>query len=143
MLRLEDGDNFIELNLVSREEDPDSPAFGDACFSVSARSFGFAGGAEEFWVDRDELRTFSRELLRLAEKRKGRAKLESMSPGTLVVCIESVDSLGHFGVTALIGRAVHLEHGMRELSATLFFEFDPSNLERAEKVSWVNEAASK
>lgn len=79
------------------------------------------------WIVSQQWKRFVDELAAIEATRRGRACLESVSPGELRIDIGATDSLGHMSVRGLIGvRGV--------LSASLQFgdiEFDPSALLRA------------
>ena len=135
MIRFEDHDDFIEINLVSQET-ADLPSKGDGYLDVRVASAGFAGHSH-LWVDKVHLRSFCTDLIALEENRRGQAAIESMSPGKLTLRIRSVNSRGHMCVEGSVGRPVRLMWHACHFG----FEFDPSQLVKAVSTEWVRRNA--
>jgi hypothetical protein len=62
------------------------------------------------WVLRENWQAFCDDLYLLERKRQGQAKVESISPKELSLCIRSTDSSGHMAVEGSLGyRGIHGE----------------------------------
>jgi len=89
MLRLENHEDFVEIDLASQGQ-ADLPSQGDGYLTIRVASAGFAG-RNNVWVQADSLRSFCRALIALERDRRGEAIMESISPGELNLRIRSVD----------------------------------------------------
>lgn len=135
MIRFEDKNNYLELDIAMQEKD-DLPSKGDAYITIKLHSNGYAGH-NDLWVSYESLCNFCRNLIELEKKRKGETILESVSPGELYLQILSIDSLGHVGLKGTTGFQVFEGTDLFPHSVTFGFEFDPSQLEKAVKVDWI------
>jgi hypothetical protein len=135
MLRLEDHEDYIEIDLLSQET-ADSPGRGDNRLAVLVTSAGFSGRGHP-WVTGAALRSFCTALVALERNRHGEAAMESMSPDELAMRIRSVDSSGHMAVEGSIGCHVHRDHSNPWHAVHFGFEFDPSQLTKAVATEWV------
>ena len=68
MLRFEDQDDFVEINL-SMQETADLPSRGDANLTIRVSAAGFAGH-NDLWVFASELRSFCQSLIVLERDRR-------------------------------------------------------------------------
>lgn len=139
MIRLNDQTDYFELDLAA-QEGSGTPAEGDAYMTVRINSAGFKGH-NDLWVDARALRKFCSDLLRLAAKRQGAAKIEGMSPNEMEIVIRSIDHSGHMVVEGMTGYEVQRERGTRRHSVSFGFEFDPSQLNEVERLPWVKQNA--
>jgi hypothetical protein len=135
MLRFENQEDFVELDLVEQEA-ADLPSRGDAYVTVRVSAAGFCGH-NDLWVLPPALRSFCQGLLALERDRRGQAVLESVLPEELRIVIRSVDSCGHMAVEGSTGYEVQREHSRPWHSVAFGFEFDPSQLVRAVGLGWV------
>ena len=141
MIRFHDQKDYFELELTMQEVGG-TPAEGDAYMTVKIDSAGFRGH-NDLWVDARALRRFCTDLLHLAAKRRGSAKIEGMSPNEMEIVVRSIDYSGHMVVEGTTGYEVQREHGTRRHSVTFGFEFDPSQLNEVERVSWLTHNAEQ
>ena len=139
MLRFENQDDFVEIDLATQET-ADLPSRDDACLTIRVSAAGFAGH-NDMWVLASALRSFCQSLTALERDRRGEAVLESISPDELRLVIRSVDSCGHMAVEGTTGYQVQREHSRPWHSVTFGFEFDPSQLVRAVGIDWVRRNA--
>lgn len=96
----------------------------DVLLTVSVRRAGF-GATADTWVSADTWHAFAQQLALLEESRQGEARVESISPGELLLVVRSVDRAGHLGVEGQLGtRTYDTEVSMR----FSVFSFDPSQL---------------
>ncbi len=135
MIRFENQENFIELNLAKQETE-NLPSKGDAYITIKLNSNGYAG-QNKLWVSYQSLCNFCDSLIFLEKKRKGEATLKSLSPEELRLQIFSIDSLGHMGVRGSTGFKVFKETDLFPHSVTFGFEFDPSQLSKAVQAEWI------
>ena len=135
MLRFWQGENYFELE-VAPEEDVSLQSYGDAYVTVEVSSNGFRGH-NDLWVSAEGLRGFCRALVALEASRRGTAELESISPDELRLKVHSVTSRGHVAVSGKTGYLIQHESGGFWHSVEFGFEFDPSQLASATKLSWV------
>ena len=141
MIRFHDQTDYFELDLA-KQEGSETPAEGDAYITLKIVSAGFAGH-NDLWVDARSLRMFCSDILQLAKKRQGSARIEGISPGELEITVRSIDRSGHMVVEGTAGYQVRRERGRRHHSVTFGFEFDPSQLNDVEKVSWIKQNAEQ
>lgn len=90
--------DFLELTGVR--------SAGDLEFAVRVHVATFRGvfhGETTCWVELTALVAFTEELRRLELQRIGSAKLESMSPGELLLEIRVVDRAGHVSAVGRVG----------------------------------------
>jgi len=139
MLRFENHDDFVEIDLATQET-ADLPSRGDAALTIRVSSAGFAGH-NRLWVFASALRSFCQSLIALERDRRGEAVLESMAPDALRLVIRSVDSCGHMAVEGSTGHAMLREHSHAWHSVAFGFAFDPSQLVRAVGIDWVRRNA--
>jgi hypothetical protein len=135
MLRFENQEDFVELNLA-KQETADLPSKGDAYVTVRISAAGFSG-QNVLWVLAPALRSFCQGLVALERERRGQAVLESVLREELRIVVRSVDSWGHMAVEGSTGYRVQREHVRPWHSVTFGFEFDPAQLIRAVRVDWV------
>ena len=135
MLRFENQEDFVELNLAEQET-ADLQSKGDAYVTVRVSADGFSGH-NDLWVLAPALRSFCQSLVALERDRRGQAVLESVLPEELRIVVRSVDSCGHMLVEGSTGYQVQREHSRPWHSIAFGFEFDPSQLVRAMSVGWV------
>lgn len=139
MLRFDQGDDFIEINVTTQESE-NLPSHGDAHVTVRISSNGFSGH-NDLWVLASQLQSFCQNLVTLKHQRQGEAVLEAISPGELLLAIRSVNSCGHMLVEGSTGFHVFRENSHPWHSVQFGFEFDPSQLSKAIRVSWVRKNA--
>jgi hypothetical protein len=139
MLRFEDQEDFIELDMAMQETE-DLPSRGDACLTVRVSAAGLTGH-NDLWVLAPAFRAFCQAVVRLERDRRGAAVLESISPEELHFVIRSVDSCGHMAVEGSTGYEVQRGHYRHWHSVTFRFQFDPSQLVKAVSVDWVRRNA--
>ena len=139
MLRFENQDDFVEIDIVSQETD-DLPSRGDAYLTIRVSAAGFAGH-NDLWVLAPALRSFCQALVTLERDRRGEALLGAVSPRELRLVVRSVDSRGHMAVEGSTGYEVQRENSRPWHSVDFGFEFDPSQLLRAVGVDWVRRNA--
>jgi len=139
MLRFENQQDFVEIDLISQET-ADLPSHGDAYLTIRALSGGFAG-RNDLWVLAPAIRSFCRALTILERERRGEAVLESVSPNELRLVVRSVDSRGHMLIEGSTGHEVQRENSRPWHSVAFGFEFDPSQLRQAVSVDWVTSNA--
>lgn len=136
MLRFEDGEDFLELDVDSQEGEG-TPAAGDARLTVRVASAGFTG-RNDLWVSHDSLRQFCAALVLLERDRRGRAELSSISPQELTLTVHAIDSRGHMAVEGSTGYGVERAGAVRWWHAVQFgFAFEPAQLTTAAAVGWV------
>jgi len=141
MIRFHDLNDYFELDMAT-QEGIESPAMGDAYMTLKIVSAGFVGH-NDLWVDALSLRKFCTDILQLATKRQGTARIEGMSPNEMEITVRSIDRSGHMIVEGTTGYGVHRERGLRHHSVTFGIEFDPSQLNEVERVSWVRQNAEQ
>ena len=139
MLRFENQEDFVEIDLARQETD-ELPSRGDAYLTIRVSAAGFTGH-NDLWVLAPVLRSFCQALVALERERRGEAALESISPDELRLVVRSVDSCGHMVIKGSTGYAVQREHSRPWHSVDFGFEFDPSQLIRAASVDWVRRNA--
>ncbi|MDB6027904.1 MAG: hypothetical protein JWM68_4127 [Verrucomicrobiales bacterium] len=139
MLRFENQQDFIEIDLASQET-ADLPSVGDAYLTIRVSATGFTGH-NDVWVIADALRSFCQALVALERDRRGKACLDSMSPNELRLVVRSVDSCGHMLIEGSTGYEVQHENSRCWHSVDFGFEFDPSQLLKAVSVDWVQRNA--
>ena len=141
MIRFHDQTDYFELDLAT-QEGSESPAEGDAYVTLKIVSAGFVGH-NDMWVDARSLRKFCSDIIQLATKRQGSARIEGMSPNRMDITVRSIDHTGHMIVEGTTGRDVRRERGPRRHSMTFGIEFDPSQLNDVERVTWVRQNAEQ
>ncbi|MDX2220568.1 MAG: hypothetical protein SF172_16235 [Burkholderiales bacterium] len=134
-LILRGSDDFISIEVVPNWSDPQGN--GDVYVLISVSSSGYSG-KNDLWVDGEALRSFVVQLADLNQSLKGKATLQSMSPGELELTIQSVSSRGHLAVSGSTGYQVLGENSSWWHSVTFGFEFEQSQLQEAIKRSWLN-----
>ncbi len=77
------------------------------CFGIELES-EVSIQAIETWIDGIELKGFLEDLKCLKETLKGRALLESESPGEFLLEIKPVDEKGHFILTIELGKSKYI-----------------------------------
>ena len=112
-----DSGDFVEL---ARQ---DGDAY-DVLLNVSVRRAGFSATADT-WVSAEAWHAFAQQLAILEERRQGEARVESISPGELLLVVRSVDRAGHLGVEGQIGTRTYDTEVSMHFSV---FAFDPSQL---------------
>ena len=133
-LRFSNNSDELEIQLLDQDQ-----MYTEIRIFVS--SFGFSGH-KDTWVE--GISDFSRGLLALEKARTGEAVLKSVSPGELELKVRAVDRKGHMAVEGLIGKNQIGETGTLYWHAFHFgFEFDPSQLLEAVKISWIKRYASQ
>jgi hypothetical protein len=135
MLRFEDKQDFVEIDLAIQESD-DLPSRDDAYVTIRVSSEGFAGH-NDTWVPARSLRAFCTALIALERDRRGDASMEAYSPDEFKVRIYSTDSKGHMAVEGFCGYQVHRETTHPWHTVHFGFEFEPSQLKNAVRLEWV------
>jgi len=135
MLRFENQQDFIEIDLVEQEL-ANLPSKGDAYLTVRISADGFSGH-NDLWVLASAIRSFCQNLVMLERDRRGEAVLESVLPDELRIVVRSVDSLGHMLVEGSTGYRVQREHSHPWHAVAFGIEFDPSQLVRSLAVDLV------
>jgi hypothetical protein len=141
MIRFEDKKDYFELG-VAMQEDEALPSRGDVYITVRVLSSGFSG-ENELWVDSKSVRHFCRSLVELEKTRRGSAELESISPGELKLKVSSLDRAGHMGIEGRTGYLVQKGNFSAYHSVEFGFEFDPSQLLKAIRDSWLRRNAEQ
>ena len=72
--------------------------------SVRAAGYGFSGCNPSVWISHSDLSAFLRDLRKLDRTRRGEARLESMSPGELVLKISVIDGVGYTRADVTVSR---------------------------------------
>jgi hypothetical protein len=142
MITFNNKNNYLEIDLLSLEDDKSLPSYGDARLMISVSSNKFSG-ENAFWVSARAFKEFCANLIALEKNRLGEATLESISKDELELKIFSVDSLGHIGIKGLIGHNIFSENISFHHCVKFGFEFDPSQLITAVKERWVKENGRK
>jgi hypothetical protein len=135
MLRFENRDDFVEINLA-RQETANLPSHGDGYVDIRVSSAGFTGH-NDLLVAAHSLCSFCTALVALERDRRGEAVIESISPGELKLKIRSVDSLGHMAIEGSTGYHIQRRNSRAWHAVHFGFEFDPSQLVKAASVEWV------
>jgi hypothetical protein len=135
MLRFDDHENYLEIDLLSQET-AKLPCRGDSHLAVRVASGTFAGQSHP-WVTGAALRSFCTALAALERNRRGEASLASMSPGELDLRIRSVDSCGHMAIEGSTGCHIHRDHSLAWQAVHFGFEFEPFQLAKAVATEWV------
>jgi len=118
MITLKNENSLLEIVFDIQEND--LPSNEDVYLSIKVESNGFSG-KNDLWVLSAEFESFCHNLKLLEEKRKGAARLTSISPNELDIEVFSVDNLGHMAVEGNTGYTVdNFNH-----TVTFGFEFDP------------------
>lgn len=104
---------------------------GDYYLSIEAKVQGFRGHADGH-VSEGCFRKFFKDIKSLNEKRQGVADLESELPGEFEVSVHSIDHVGHLAISGQLSFRSLQERGSRQ-SLNFTLEFEPSQIERAEK----------
>jgi hypothetical protein len=112
-----DGGDFVELLRV------DGDAY-DVLLTISVSRAGFSATADT-WISADAWHAFAQQLSVLEERRQGDARVESISPGELLLVVKSVDRAGHLGVEGRVGTQTYDAEVTMQFSV---FGFDPSQL---------------
>jgi len=116
--------SIIELERIS----DDLPTPGDVRLKVSVCIKEFAGSYEDVWIEKDELKRFLLDLIKLEETREGEARLESMSPDEFWMEFRTIDRAGHMGVEVQLKRFQYSESKLWPRMVVGGFEFDVSTL---------------
>jgi hypothetical protein len=96
--------------------------------AIAVREGDFAGAMERVWFFRKDFVAFVQALREFSVAHKGTARLESMSPGEVVVSISRLDLAGHILVETQVSRWQYVgDRPFRNLVAVAF-ELDPSQL---------------
>ena len=122
--------NYQEfISIIEQERLPDNtPTPGDVRLKVSVCIKEFSGSYENVWIDKDELKKFLLDFIKLEERREGRARLESMSPDEFWMEFRSIDRAGHVGVEVQLKRLQYSESELWPRMIAGGFEFDVSTL---------------
>jgi len=133
MMILTNSNSSLEINLAHWD--------GDAYITVSVDSEGFRG-VNDLHILSSVFQQFCRDILELQKTLKGKAVLESIHPGELMITVEPYDNLGHISVAGVCGYHVSTAHGSNWHSVQFGFEIDPQQLDKAVKAEWVEKYAS-
>lgn len=125
-LRFGDKHEFVELRLVLEVGD-------DFHLSALVETSGFRG-TTEMCIFRGQWQDFCHELAQLEKTRRGKASLESMSPGELSLEVQNTSRAGAMAVGGLIGTDI----GNRVRMTFDPIPFDPSSLPELVRIarSW-------
>jgi len=124
------GDNNLFIELIEVERVPEHlPTSGDVKVKVTVQIQEFRGTYENVWLGSIELRIFLKELIKLNEKRKGKVKLNALSPEDFWFEIYSIDNVGGFEVQVQLKR--HFYSGSANCPTLLSggFFLDPSQFD--------------
>ena len=125
-----------QIELILFDQDKHTPGI-----SITVSSSGFTGHTDTYVVGFPE---FCKVLISLEQARTGEAVLKSVSPGELELVVRAVDRKGHMAVEGVVGYHYLGETGTRYWHAAHFgFEFDPSQLQEAVKISWIKKYAKQ
>jgi hypothetical protein len=125
---LRDADSFIEILLIERTP-ATLPGAGDLRFSARVAFGTFRGECDEIWIAAPAFRDFLSGLQALEARRQGSAVLESMSPGELLLEVDSTDRAGHMAASGQLGRWCYAGgEGMSWCQVPFYFSFCPSLL---------------
>jgi hypothetical protein len=93
---IQEGTDWLEV--VVTDMTPDHlPTPWDVRLAVAVAVGGFSGRGSA-WVDADRLARFVAELRVLETNRRGKASVESMSPGEFQLCVAATDRSGHMEI---------------------------------------------
>jgi len=131
-MTITDGKSALEIDLVNWD--------GDAYVTVKIDSRGYSG-ENDLHVLAGVFKKFCTDILELQKTLKGKAVLESVSPGELSIEIQPDGDLGHMVVHGRCGYHVQTARHANWHSVEFGFEFDPQQLDKAIKVGWVKKYA--
>ena len=80
------------------------------------------------WLSASDIEIFLSELSTLDEIRKGKATLESMSPGELELTIKAIDNLGHLAVACYFEKEDRVNNDY-SYTVKVEFQIDPTGIE--------------
>jgi hypothetical protein len=118
----DDKTRHIALELIEAEQ---------TLLSGKVRVFVDFGGftaRATVWLERDEIDGWMRALESLDKARTGRARLESMSPGELILTVSAMDVAGHLLLECALLQRVYVRNRWIELRMQGAFELDPTCL---------------
>lgn len=115
-----EGDAFITLNEWTVDK-----MSGDLSASVNVRHDVFSGGAQEAWFFREDVLAFIAALNRLAQTHEGEARLESMSPGEVVLHVERLDLARHLVLHAIVSATSYVRDRLFNDQVSISFEVGP------------------
>ena len=105
---------------------------GDYHVRIKVNVAGYSGHADGH-VHEEEFKAFAANVCRVAQVRKGEARLGSIIPEIFDISIEPVDSVGHFALVGRLGFTVGWDPEYKQ-ALQFNLEFEPSLLDEAEKV---------
>ena len=140
MIRFEDKEDFLEIDLAN-QEDGEISSRGDAYLTLRVSSVGFVGH-NDLWVSAGSLRSFCTALIALERLRRGEALIEAFSADELKLKVHSVGSRGHMAVEGFSGYRVQRENSSQWHAVHFGFEFDPSQLKIAVMTEWIRKNAN-
>jgi hypothetical protein len=120
-------DEHLELTELERAGN-ETPAQGDVRMQVRVRLKDFSGQYSGVWLAKPDLERFVADLQQLVENRRGKVRLESLTPGEFWVEIRSVDALGHFELEVQLKRYQYSGPTCFPTAVSGGFEIDPTQL---------------
>ena len=124
---IQDGSTRLEISIL--EVVPAGrPDVGDVRLSVALAAGTFRGRNDSVWVTRSEWHRFLADLGNLERRRQGQARLTSMSPANLELCVHATDRAGHMAVEGFVGDYVLGGRGTQEARVPFVLTLDPALL---------------
>lgn len=120
-------DEHLELTELERIPN-DKPTPGDVRLQASVRLKEFSGRYSSVWLAKPDLEEFVADLQQLVESRRGKVRLQSLSPDEFWVEIRSVDSLGHFELEVQLKRYQYSGPTYWPTTVSGGFEVEPTQL---------------
>jgi hypothetical protein len=137
MFRFTEGQNYIQLKIEQKTSETGLESYAFVELDID----GFSGKGDCYLPD-EAIEQFCSDVFMLERTRKGSATLRTNN-GEISLLIESIDELGHIGITCNIkSHAWNHKEELYERHASGSFELDPSQLESFCKESWVAKYAA-
>ena len=102
---------------------------GDYIVAVETEAYGFRGQADGH-VASDEFKKFAKDIVDLAESRKGEASFSWALSGCFDVTVRSTDSTGHLGVFGTLAAKSGTDSN-EEQTLQFSLRFEPPQIENA------------
>ena len=122
-MKIGQDNEFCELTETERVLEEQSSA-GNVKVKVNISLQEFTGSYSEVWFNNEKILEFISQLEKLNLSRKGRAKIESISPEEFMLEIKSSDSLGHMEAEVFLQRYQYSGQKYRPVKISGYFEVD-------------------